>query len=110
MKRSEYMDRNSTVDDTFALHRAYYAQFVTPEIVAYVARRIGMDAIMASTDKHMNDIPLSRWDALHPELLRSQFAKLKELGEGQSLGTTVCVAKEAARQARQLSTSPNPKG
>lgn len=82
---------------TMALHRRYYAQFVNAATRRTVEMFIGRDTILASTDPHLNDIRLDRWDALRDNLPRALRAA--DVGQaGWSLSDTVCVAKEAARQ------------
>ena len=89
--RKQYMGKECT-------HREYYGQFVTPHIVDSVADQIGRDILRYSTDEHLNDIALSRWDNvfLTQDALR-MVTKANESG-GYSLSDTVCIAKEAARQ------------
>lgn len=101
--RKEYLDRNSTTSDTFALHREYYAQFVTWQERDRVAGRIGLDRIKEAlkTDKHMNSIPLKEWDSLGLPGCRNS---MKEAGDAPSLANGVCVWKEAARQVAEQST------
>lgn len=93
-------------------HRAYYAQFVTPAVRLVVERRIGLAALVASKDPHMNDIPLAKWDAMAGAIHRA--CNTKALGEaegfepgkhGWSLSTSVCIAKEAARQLKEEAPS-----
>lgn len=69
-------------------HRQYYAQFVNEGTKHTVLTYIGKEAIMNSTDEHLNDIPLSKWDNL-------------QISIGGSFSHTVCVAKEAARQIQE---------
>ncbi len=76
MNRKEYMtantaaygahpnDREAQKAATMAAHRAYYAQYVTPEAVRGVVSYVGAERILASTDEHMNDIPLRLWDSM----------------------------------------------
>ena len=71
-------------------HRQYYAQFVTEQIINIVKMNIGLKTILNSTDRHMNDIALSKWDYLHGIIAGAN-----------SLSDTVCIAKEAARQIRE---------
>lgn len=81
-------------------HRQYYAQFVTPYIKGSVRDVIGLDRLMSSTDEHLNDIPLHRWDRLSGAL-RVVLSIPNEYGDGKryySLGGGVCILKEAARQ------------
>ena len=90
----QYMNRECT-------HDQYYAQFVTTMIKAIVHDSIGMKAIVASTDKHLNDIPLRLWDNLHPMVMESSKKLRKEAGEGNSLSSGVCIAKAAARALKE---------
>lgn len=85
--RKDYMAGNCT-------HQEYYAQFVTPEIKVSVIRAIGLKKLMASTDPHLNDIPLERWD----DISTNAGAKMKEAGDFLSMAGNVCIAKAAARQ------------
>lgn len=103
--RKQYMDDYSALDDAgrVALHRAYYAQFVTPSIIDYVRQLIGEQAIKTSVDPHFNDIALSKWDHLDI-LIRPIGARINKEINGQSawsVSDTVCVAKEAARQIKE---------
>ncbi len=92
MTRKEYINSNG------ASHRAYYAQFVTPALQAAIVDRIGANAIIASTDEYMNDIPIGRWDALEPITKHHAQKLLRDIGgDFWSLGCSVCIAKEAAR-------------
>lgn len=81
-------------------HRRYMAQFVTSAILEYVGRAIGIDAIKASTDQYLNDIPLYRWDIISPRINSMAAAMRRKTGECASLATGVSIAKEAARQIR----------
>lgn len=54
--RKQYMNREFTF-------REYYGQFSSPNVVAAVAAYIGPEKLLASTDEHLNDIPLRIWDA-----------------------------------------------
>jgi hypothetical protein len=102
--RSEYMEASSAAFvkgdplSTLPVHRAYYAQWVNKATIAYVVHYIGGDRIDASTDPHLNDIPLGEWDDLRPPLA----AKTNDFGlSGFSLSDWVCVNKEAARQWKE---------
>ena len=88
-------------------HAEYYAQFVTQPLKAYVARAIGRDKISASTDPHLNDIPLARWDGLTQTkhlIDRAKFKAADNVTYAEesrdkfewSLGDQVCIAKAAA--------------
>lgn len=95
-----------------ANHRQYYAQFVDDEIKNEVKRYIGIERIKASTDEHLNDIPMKNWDNMagfyfnhngemigKPNSIKKSLSdKFKATGEGLSAGTMVCIYKEAARQ------------
>lgn len=106
MTRTEYLDANTaanTAEERRAIHRAYVAQYVSPALVATIAKQFGIDRLRAAFAEgpHMNAIPLAKWDDL--EHLTKAFpytTKRKELGEGGwTLSFNVCVLKEAARQA-----------
>lgn len=81
MTRDEYLNQASST----AAHRAYYAQYVGEQVKLLVARVFGGE-LYKSKDPHLNDLELRRWDAL------------KANGDYLTLGTGVCVLKEAARQ------------
>ena len=87
--RTDYLSNKCTP-------RQYYAQFVTPGCKVKVKLSIGMARLLASTDPHLNDIPLSEWDRLAPGTMSS--SALKAAGDYASLGGQVCTLKEAARQ------------
>lgn len=90
--RQQYM-QDSQVNGT-AAHRKYFGQFVNPSTIARVVNAIGKDRILASTNPHMNDIPLASWDRITPQLPGSGgFAKA---GDYYTLSNGVCLAKEAA--------------
>jgi hypothetical protein len=104
MTRQEYMAHPGPEE-----HRKYYGQFVTPEIKAYVRDRIGYETLKRSTDPHMNDIPLHRWDAMHRMAPPSTWRAFKDVGDaGVSLGNSVCLHKEAARQILEEATIDQP--
>jgi len=89
--RKQYMNNECS-------HAEYYGQFVDSSVIARVTSRISKKAIMASTDPHMNDIPLKEWDAIP---VSSHIAdKLKECGDYLTLSGSVCINKAAARQIR----------
>jgi hypothetical protein len=90
--RKEYMSKVCT-------HKQYYAQFVTENMKNDVIRAIGKDALMNSTDEHLNDIPLKKWDRLASGVVPFYVnSAMRELGDYPTLGGLVCIAKEAARQ------------
>ena len=93
--RDEYMAFSGT-EGAWDAHRRYYAQFFDPDYIHRVAVQIGKSRLLASTDPHLNDIPLHMWDvAPEPHHYKSS---LKAVGDFWSLNARVCVAKEAARQ------------
>lgn len=75
-------------------HRRYYGQFVTPATIACVVAAIGADRLLASTDPHMNDIPLPHWGIAN----LPGSGKFAKAGDYYTLSGCVCLAKEAARQ------------
>ena len=73
-------------------HRAEFAEHVTPRMIDSVVRAIGANRILSSTDFYLNDIPLKEWHQLSPVFMRKGF----------SLSDCVCIAKEAARQYKNI--------
>lgn len=102
MTRDEYMSFSSfayTPEQRMEAHRKYHGQFVNDATIRYVVSSIGADAIKASTDKHMNDIPLAKWDRLTKGL---PLAKRHDsVGDYLTLAGGVCIAKEAAQQFKE---------
>jgi hypothetical protein len=95
--RQDYLNAsNNTNAERVAAHRKYYAQFVNPRTIAFVVNWIGADKLKASTDPHMNDIPLGRWDRMVNMLPLA--IRHETVGDYYTLGNCVCIAKEAARQ------------
>lgn len=107
--------RNEYMANSAELHRAYYSQFVNAGVRNLVKCYIGMEALLKSTDKHLNDIPLAKWDSMViPHNAKGYVrgtiedgmligylngTQMKACGEGGlSLGVGVCILKEAARQ------------
>lgn len=97
--RHDYM----TSPSSSANHRRYYSQYVTPQIIAAVVEVIGAVDLLASTDPHLNDIPLARWDKLANYLGFSR-RMWDELGDTPSLAGKVCILKEAAMQWKERPT------
>jgi hypothetical protein len=100
MTRQEYLDNYHGGDEGAQLHRRYYAQFVTDATRDLVKRFIGEEAVKASKDPHFNDIALKRWDTLVGCIPGVEKA-LRAHGDFLSLGTGVCILKEAAQQIRE---------
>ena len=119
MTRNEYINRYSgkTAEEQTALHRAYYAQFVTPAVLHYVQSAIGKNRLLGSTDPHLNDIPLVMWDRMEPVIRSMCLSRMgnvngavsvDEFGRrtiAWSLSDAVCIAKEAARQFIEKETA-----
>lgn len=100
LTRKEHVSREY-VDGATALarHREYYSQFVTPKVKQLVLRHIGLERLLRSKDPHLNDIRLALWDSLVGHIVGSEVVTLlREAGDSLSLGTGVCILKEAARQ------------
>jgi hypothetical protein len=108
--RADYMAANhGDRDEAMKAHRAYYAQFVNESTISTVVAWIGADRLLASTDPHLNDIPLGEWEPLcgfrqrgmdiawfHGASLpiSNRFAEAGDYATAAGLG---CIAKEAAR-------------
>ena len=86
-------------------HDTYYVEpaFCTPDVKSYVARAITLKRILESTEEHFNDIPLERWDALHPYIIMLVGNAIREANGtgGIALSDTVCIAKQAARLIKE---------
>jgi hypothetical protein len=61
--RAEYMTQNlGDAEESFALHRNFWAQFVDASTIAHVVSHIGADVLAGSEyamhggDRHLNDI------------------------------------------------------
>ena len=90
-------------------HDEYWSQFVTPGIRSHVERRIGVKRLLASTDEHLNDIPLGLWDGMSESIRQLVDSKTWKhchnatYGEADrnkflwSLSCGVCIGKAAAR-------------
>jgi hypothetical protein len=88
--------RYMTDEITHQQHYQWLAERIglTPAIVA---NWIGAERILASTDPHLNDIPLHRWDNYHQTVLG--FAKSRAGGRFiWSLSDSVCCLKALARR------------
>ena len=105
----DYMD--SVVD-----HQTYFRQFVNKAVMNLVISVIGKDKILASTDKHFNDIPLAKWDALsggyNASIPTSRLLSLSNMFTQSperavpfiSLSDCVCTLKAAAAMIREGAT------
>ena len=93
LTRKQYMDGECS-------HRNYYAQFVTRDVLDAVRRHFTVERLVRCSDQdYFNTIPLIEWDRLSSAVHRTQL--MRDAGEGYSLGTAVCVLKEAGRQLVQ---------
>jgi hypothetical protein len=90
--RTEYVNGDCDFD-------TYYGQFVTPELVAAVARNFG-PKLLISTDPSFNDIRLSLWDCF--QVIRFiNLPNWKAANGGQFVWSpcdNVCISKTAAKQ------------
>lgn len=108
--------------DSHTLHWEYHAQFVRSWMKQATLDTIGLDALLSSTDKYLNDIPLDKWDRLvyydtngsvkvqgrnvwtrerkwyDKPRWAEVSSELRKAGDFFSLATGVCILKEAARQ------------
>jgi hypothetical protein len=94
--RKQYMDKECS-------HRDYYGQFVHDGIKRRVLQCIGKERLEASTDEHLNDIPLKLWDTLGAVGDKRQWDATE--GDWPSMAGRVCIYKEAARQIKEEWTS-----
>lgn len=83
-----------------ATHSEYYGDVIeTMGGAKSISLPVSLDVVqkaLASSDKHLNSIPLARWDAAVPKLRNAKLA-LGQRGDYLTLGTGVCILKEAAR-------------
>lgn len=102
--RNDYMNAiNHAEQSAMCTHRAYYAQFVNERTIAHVVRWIGATRLLESKDQcHFNDISLNLWDRMVLTMPHNHL--YAELGDSCSLGSLVCIAKEAARQYVERNT------
>lgn len=106
--RQQYINKECT-------HQEYYAQFVSDRVKRDILQVIGAKALLASTDPHLNDIPMALWSNL-----QSSVESTRKLAEsnastsggkgGISSSDLTCVLKEAARQLiQELNNQPKVK-
>jgi len=79
-------------------HREFYAQFVNEDVKNRVRWGIGLDRILAATDKHLNDIPLKVWDTLGAVGTQTQW---DAVGDYATMSGRTCIYKEAAHQIQE---------
>lgn len=108
-------------------HEAYYAQFVTPATLRWVEGVFGVDLLRKNLpkDRHLNSIPLERWDSLSwastsprgrstsragartgtfRAILPFDREAVSAAGETVTRAVLVCIAKCAARMVVERST------
>lgn len=95
--RKQYLENYSTQGT--AAHRAYYSQFVDDDVLRVVESQFTAARLKKSfqSDEHFNNIPL-QWDWLAQATRYMVERNLREHEDFWSLGTGVCILKEAARQ------------
>ena len=104
--------------DSANLHQAFFLQFATTATFNIVKSHIGVKAILASTDKYFNDIPLVKWDMLNESIKGSIDRETFRLAHNNwggpdvvdgcapkgsiywSLSDGVCIAKAVARDIK----------
>lgn len=103
MTRSEYMTAMSANHGNSAarsaIHRAYYAQFVTRAMRERVVKAFGINRLAAEyrRDENLNGFGLGAWDALASSTLASDKI-LRDCGDFPTDAGRVCMLKEAAIQ------------
>ena len=89
--RQQYLNNECTFSE-------YYQQFVTNQTKRLVLD-IGLKRIkdaLNNGDKHLNTIPLYKWDNL--ALFFRCDSQMKECGDFTTLAGKVCILKETARE------------
>lgn len=88
--RNEYIERRMTHDEFYG----WLADQIDVKTIIGMGR-ITIPMLLASTDYHLNDIPLALWDGLD-QTIRPQAHRAGM--KSWSMGDTVCVAKTVARK------------
>lgn len=105
MTRQQYLDTSNAHD----AHQRYYGEIVEAA-GGWKAFRLPfpIEAIRTAiaVDRHMNNLRLHAWDACVPNIPGAAVTALKARGDFLSLGTGVCILKEAARQAVEANPKP----
>lgn len=91
-KRHQYLTGKLSHDD-------YYLWLADLVGVTLSDLPVPLNQIRASTDRHLNDIPLRHWDSRDPIVRHKAYAK----GLPWSLSDTGCCLKAVARRAAQKS-------
>jgi hypothetical protein len=91
----------------------YYRQFLDDQTEHELLANITLAEILSSTDKHLNDIPMIKWDGIsgimfrgsemisRPTIRKSLHDKIHEADEGVSAATLVCIYKQQARVLKE---------
>ncbi len=96
-------------------HREYYAQFVNEDVKRMVLNMFTLVELENAyrKDEYFNNLPMKKWDQLGGFVFNSHTGEMimkpttispvdikliRELGEGVSASTMVCIYKEAAKQ------------
>lgn len=104
--RVDYLKANTGADraEQTALHRRYYAEIIEAmggwKYVSLPFSEADVAGALEAGDTSLNTLPLRRWDNYVSRLTRAAPA-LRERGDGLTLGTGVCILKEAARLRHQ---------
>lgn len=95
LTQQDVLDRRCTWSD-------YCKQWVTSRTKELVSQMIGLKSILASTDPHMNDIDLYRWDRVG-HILMQNFSGIHDASHRPylSLSTMVSIAKESAKELKK---------
>lgn len=96
--RKQYMAGDASHQDYF---RDVISAMGGPERIPCPVDATRIAVALAAGDAHLNTIPLGKWDAYVGRLQRANDA-LKPRGDYLTLGTGVCILKEAARWRREL--------
>lgn len=103
--RKQYMNHECT-------HDQYYSSVLNSlgkgRVDYVLLMLIPRQQLLASTDEHFNDIPLSKWDAGHEAITRLvRWDMMEQTWNGEppprgtvywSLSDSVCVLKQAAKE------------
>ena len=95
---SEIITRKRYLSEPGLFH-AYFLQFGTALSRNAMCGEFGPEELLGSTDEHLNDLALARWD----DLARKCYPlfdhdAIREAGEIYSLSTAVCTLKAQAKE------------
>lgn len=109
MTRQHYLDSAHVAADLTAAHHQYYGEIVEAAggwKAFHLPFPIETIRDALATDEHMNNLPLREWDARVSLIPRAAVTALEARGDFLSLGTGVCILKEAARRAVEATPKP----